>query len=64
MWTVVYIAPNHKTAEKLKNLLESHGLLVSLKSLKGISPKDEAVEMRVPQSEAQEACEIIGSYAK
>ena len=61
---MVYIAPNPAAAGKLKEALESHSLLVKLKSLKSISPGDEAVEILVPQSEAQEAYEIIGNHIK
>lgn len=64
MWTVVYIAPNSNIAGQLKDLLESNGLLVSLNSLAAINPGDEAVEMLVPKSEAQEAYELIGRYLK
>ena len=60
MWTVVYIAPNQATADRLKAILEDNGLLVTLQSLSSISPGDCAVQLLVPQSEAQEAFEIIG----
>jgi len=61
MWKVVHIAPNFEAAEHLKNLLESEGLLVTLRGLGTESGGQGAVEMLVPASEAEEAYEIINS---
>jgi hypothetical protein len=60
LWTVVYIASNRNKAEKLKDALVSEGLLVNLRGL-GNDPdnKSKAVEILVPESEAEEANEII-----
>ncbi|NPV29552.1 MAG: glutamate decarboxylase [Firmicutes bacterium] len=62
MWTVVYIAPNRATAEMLKEILTSEGLLVMLRSA-GIPHFGDggAVEILVPESEAEEAYEILSS---
>lgn len=62
MWTVVYIAPNRATAEMLKEILTSEGLLVMLRST-GIPHFGDggAVEILVPESEAEEAYEILSS---
>jgi hypothetical protein len=60
MWTVVYIAPNMTVAEMLKELLASEGLLVMLRSV-GIphfGPSG-AVEIMVPEGEAEEAHEVL-----
>ncbi len=62
MWTVVYIAPNRTIAEMLKEILASEGLLVMLRST-GIPHFGDggAVEILVPESEAEEAYEILSS---
>jgi len=63
MWTVVYIAPTKGVAEKLQDVLATEGLLVKLRSL-GLNPEREtgSVEVLVPESELDEALEIINSY--
>lgn len=60
MWTVVYIAPHKKEAERIKDMLSSEGFLVKLKSV-GLSQASECgpVEVLVPESEVEEAMEII-----
>jgi len=61
MWTVVYIAQNKDKAEKIKDVLASEGLLVTIRGL-GTTDTDnmpKAVEILVPESEAEEAHEII-----
>jgi len=62
LWTVVYIAPNKQRAEKLKEALTREGLLVNLRGL-GNDPDNmsRAVELLVPESEAEEAHEIINN---
>lgn len=62
MWTVVYIAPNRTIAEMLKEILTSEGLLVMLRSI-GIPHFGDGgvVEILVPESEAEEAYEILSS---
>lgn len=66
MWTVVYIAPNKPTAEMIKELLENEGLLVNLRTLGVPHMGDSAnVEVLVPESEAEEAHELIaGSFGR
>lgn len=58
MWTVVYIAPHKKAAEKLKDVLMREGLLVQLRPV-GLPHDNGAIEILVPESEAEEALEII-----
>ena len=61
MWTVVYIAQTKTKADKIKDALTSEGLLVTLRGL-GTTDTDnmpKAVEVLVPESEAEEAHEII-----
>ncbi len=62
MWTVVYMAPNKTTAEMIRELLENEGLLVMLRTL-GVPHMGDAasVEVLVPESEAEEANELIAS---
>ncbi|MDN5375218.1 MAG: hypothetical protein PWQ39_258 [Thermacetogenium sp.] len=62
MWTVVYIAPNRARAETLKEKLVSEGVLVTIRSA-GVPHQSSggAVEILVPESEAEEAHEILTS---
>jgi hypothetical protein len=58
----VYIFPNRILAEQLKSVLAEEGLLVMLRPA-GIPHLGESgpVELLVPESEAEEAHEIINS---
>ncbi|HHY06553.1 MAG TPA: DUF2007 domain-containing protein [Clostridia bacterium] len=60
MWTVVYIAPNKVMAEQLKSLLENEGILVMLRSV-GVPHLGDsgAIEVLVPETEAEEASQIL-----
>ena len=62
MWTVVYISPNKATAEQIKGILANEGLLVMLRAI-GIPHcgDSSAVEVLVPEIEAEEALEIINN---
>lgn len=62
MWTVVYIAPNRIIAETLKEVLAGEGLLVNLRST-GVPHLGDSgsVEILVPESEIEEAHEILSS---
>lgn len=60
MWTVVYIAPSKSTADKYKDVLQTEGVLVQLRPIGSANQGDNgAVEILVPESEAEEAHEII-----
>lgn len=60
MWTVVYIAPNKSIAETLKRVLSDEGLLVMLRAASSLSVRElGAFEILVPESEAEEAHEIL-----
>jgi len=65
MWTVVYIAPSRTIAESLQDVLSSEGLLVMLREI-GISHVGDsnAVEIVVPESEVDEAMEILNSTVR
>ena len=60
MWTVIYIAPNRTNAEIIKEILSAEGLLVMLRPV-GIPHFGDggAVEVLVPESEAESAQEIL-----
>lgn len=60
MWTVIYIASSRQLAERLKNALTEEGLLVQLRAT-GSTPMGDSgsFELLVPESEAEEAHEII-----
>jgi hypothetical protein len=60
MWTVVYIASNRTNAEIIKEILSAEGLLVMLRSA-GVPHLGDsgAVEVLVPESEAESAHEIL-----
>jgi len=62
VWTVVYIAPNKSVAEKLQQALTQEGLLVKLRNI-GLPNANEngSVEILVPESEVDEALEIINT---
>ncbi|ATW23688.1 putative signal transducing protein [Candidatus Formimonas warabiya] len=62
MWTVVYIAPNRAVAEMLKNYLTTEGLLVMLRSV-GVPHLGDSgsVEILVPESEVEEAHEVLST---
>jgi len=62
MWTVVYIAPNRTAAEMLKQVLAGEGLLVMLRPI-GVPHLGDSgsVEILVPESEVEEAHEILSS---
>jgi len=60
VWTVVYIAPNHPVADMIRELLEGEGILVMQRPM-GVPHlgASASVEILVPESEAEEAHEII-----
>jgi len=62
VWTVVYIAPNKKEAERLEKLLAMEGFLVKLRTV-GLSQANNScsLEILVPESEVDEALEIINT---
>lgn len=63
MWTVIYIAQNKKVADKYKYALESEGILVQLRQLSlSQDINTSAYEVMVPESEAEEAHEILTGF--
>lgn len=60
MWVVVYVAPNRRVANILKQLLEIEGILVKTKeSVSGTELKN--VEVMVSELETEEASEVINN---
>ncbi|RDV82098.1 glutamate decarboxylase [Ammonifex thiophilus] len=60
MWTVVYLAPNKREAERIKKLLAEDGaLLVKLRPV-GAEGNCQAYEVLVPEAEVEEALELLG----
>lgn len=57
MWTVVFIAPNRDEAERIRSILTREGILVKLKN----TGTQQSVEVLVPESEADEALEILST---
>ncbi len=60
MWTVVYIAHNRTVGRRVCQVLEREGLLVKLRPLKDAA-EGGAVELLVPETEAEEAHEVLSS---
>ncbi|MCL2766320.1 MAG: glutamate decarboxylase [Peptococcaceae bacterium] len=62
MWTVVYIAPSQKEADKLEKRLSSEGFLVKLHAIGAIqSGVASSIEVLVPESEVDEVMEVINA---
>ncbi|NLL53422.1 MAG: glutamate decarboxylase [Peptococcaceae bacterium] len=60
MWTVIYIAPTQSIAEKYQQALVEEGVLVQLRAIGTYQQSNNnSVEILVPESEAEEAHEIL-----
>jgi len=61
MWTVIYIAPTQNIAEKYQQALAEEGILVQLRAVSAYPQKNttQTTEILVPESEAEEAHEIL-----
>lgn len=60
MWTVIYVAPSQHAADHIKQKLTQEGMLVMLRPIGTATTRGEPpVEIMVPESEAEEANEII-----
>ncbi|MDR3289654.1 MAG: glutamate decarboxylase [Peptococcaceae bacterium] len=63
MWTVIYIAQNNNVAKRYQDLLVQEGVLVQLRLVGSAhATANTSVEILVPESEAEEAHEIITGY--
>jgi hypothetical protein len=57
MWTVIYIAPSAKMAEKIQDKLTAEGFLVKIRQA-GLSKQ---FEILVPEGELEEIQEVLNS---
>lgn len=57
MWTVIYIAPTVKMAERIKDRLTTEGFLVKVRQT---NVAKQQYEILVPESELEEVQEILG----
>ncbi|TBL75055.1 glutamate decarboxylase [Paenibacillus thalictri] len=58
MWTVIYIAPTAKIAERIKEKMTEEGFLVQVRA---ISMTKNQFEILVPEGELEEAQEVLNS---
>jgi hypothetical protein len=58
MWTVIYIAPTEKIAERIRKRLTEEGFLVQVRSINLVKPQ---FEILVPSGEVREVQEVLGS---
>jgi hypothetical protein len=58
MWTVIYIAPTPKIADRIKDKLTSEGFLVKIRA---INLSKQQYEILVPAGEVQEIQEVLNS---
>jgi ribosomal protein S8 len=56
MWTVIYIAPSSKVAERIKQRLTDEGFLVQIRPT-GVSKNQ--YELLVPEGELDEVQEVL-----
>jgi len=58
MWTVIYIAPTAKIAERIQKGLTDEGFLVQVRPIQLSKPQ---YEILVPSGEVQEVQEVLNS---
>jgi len=58
MWTVIYIAPTEKAAERIKAKLTEEGFLVQVRP---VNMAKTQYEILVPEGELDEVQEVLGS---
>ncbi|MBP1963667.1 glutamate decarboxylase [Paenibacillus aceris] len=59
MWTVIYIAPTAKIAERIKQRLTEEGFLVQIRGISSLSKNQ--FEIVVPAGEVEEVQEVLNS---
>lgn len=62
MWTVVYIAPTMRQAERIKAILTNEGFMVNLRTVELDDNGRGSVEVQVPEGEAEEANEVLTQH--
>lgn len=58
MWTVIFIAPDAKKAERIQDKLSEEGFMVKIRSAK--TSRDQ-FEILVPETEVEEVQNVLGS---
>lgn len=60
MWTVLYVAPNQTTANRIKDFMETEGILIRLRPI-GIRAEGSYTnyEILVTEAEIEEAQEVL-----
>lgn len=58
MWTVIYIAPTEKIADRIKAKLTEEGFLVQVR---GINLTKNQYEILVPEGELEEVQEVLNA---
>ncbi|MFM9331999.1 MULTISPECIES: glutamate decarboxylase [Paenibacillus] len=58
MWTVIYIAPTEKIADRIKNRLTEEGFLVQVRS---INMTKNQYEILVPEGELLDVQEVLNT---
>jgi hypothetical protein len=59
MWTVVYMAQNKESVSYLAELLENQGILVKIRATNQEAGEDSCFEVLVPESEVDQAHDIL-----
>ena len=59
MWTVVYMAADKATAEKVEKAIKEEGFLVKLREVMKSKKHGSCIEILVPESEAQEVQKVL-----
>jgi hypothetical protein len=58
MWTVIYIAPTQKAAERIEERLTAEGFLVKIRA---INLTKQQYEILVPEGELEEVQEVLNT---
>ena len=60
MWIVIHMIKGKDAAERVSDRLKAEGVLVRMRPVyKALSPQENYFELQVPQSEIQEAREVL-----
>lgn len=59
MWTVIYVATNQNTADKVCKILSKEGYLTKIRS---VNKKNTIFEILIPEAEAEEARNVLITY--
>lgn len=59
MWTVVYVAQSKDGADELKDMLNTHGVLVKTRQIGKGKNSGGVFEILVPETEVEDACVIL-----